>query len=413
MRVRPWLVIAAGVCVLPIVVLSLPLPLPRALDPRAEEVPAGRYAELARFADLRTRGQVEADLRAVDPHGALAPYLTLTDAALEVRLAAGDRQPAVRVRLRAAPLPARSAAEAPRRVALDPGHWGGSWSRNEQRQTARDGGPVVREGDLTWGTARLIERDLLARGVAVRLLRGPPPQFGYAGDADPAFDLRREARFWLAENHRENPASSRGWWSGWRTPFSLVRLWWAGRRFARESPFELFTHYELRRRAAAAEAFAPDVTLSVHYNFTRSNRSGILVFVPGNFLPDELVTASQRFWALRHVVDGSLEETHRLASTLAAAMMRKLDLPALGEPEATGPFPEWLPVDAAHGVYARNLAVLRRAPGVCLLAEGPPVNQTEEYRRLQDNEVEMDGQRYPTRVRQYADAVLEALQAPP
>ncbi len=63
-------------------------------------------------------------------------------------------------------------------------------------------------------------------------------------------------------------------------------------------------------------------------------------------------------------------------------------------------------------MYARNLAVLRRAPGVSLLLEGPCLNQTDEYPRMLGTELEVDGRRYPARIRQYADAVSEVLAAP-
>jgi len=377
------------------------VPLPRGCDPRRDEVPAERYAELGRFSDTRTRAEIEAALRIVDPHGALAPYLTLTDAALEVRLAAGDRAPAARVGLRAAPAPARSWPR--RRIALDPGHWGGAWSRIEKRHWSRDGGPVVREGDLAWATARLLERDLAAAGMEVRLLRGPPPVAAFPAGADPRFDLGHEAGLWLAEQPGTDPP--------WLAPLWSVRLWQQARRFARDNTFELHNRHDLRRRAAAAAEMAPDVTLSLHYDFTTSDTNGVLVFVPGSYMPDELVTASQRFWALRRVVDGTVDENHRLARAMADALMRRFELPALYAEQVGETATDWLPVDRQRGVYARNLAISRRTPGVVLLLEGPCVNEAREYRRLLGTEIEVDGRRYPARVRQYADGVLEALRA--
>ena len=93
-RRRPLLIGAA-------VLLALPLvPLPRACDPRREELPEGTYAALRAFDQTLTRAELEAAWQVVDPHRALAPYLRLDDAALEVRLAPGDREPAVRVVLR-------------------------------------------------------------------------------------------------------------------------------------------------------------------------------------------------------------------------------------------------------------------------------------------------------------------------
>jgi hypothetical protein len=38
------------------------------------------------------------------------------------------------------------------------------------------------------------------------------------------------------------------------------------------------------------------------------------------------------------------------------------------------------------------------------------VNHPDEYRRLLGTEVELEGRRYPARVQQYADAVVEGLE---
>ena len=381
------------------------VPLPRGCDPRIDELPADRYGELARFDGARTRAEIEAGLRLVDPDGALAPYLTLTDTRLAVRLAPGDDTAVVWVGLRP---PDRPAPASPprryRRVALDPGHFGGAWAQAEKRQFGRDGGPKLREGDLTWATAGLVARRLRDGGGEVRLLRGPPPARPFQPDADPTFDGDREAGFWLAINRdpgRDPP---------WLAPWWAVGLWRERRRLAGDSPYDLFVQHDLRRRAAEAAAFDPDVTLSLHFNYTLEDRNGVLVFLAGNFLPSELITPSQRFWALRHVLDGTLAENLRLASAMGAALKRHFQLPALtpGAHEST-----WLAVDADNGVYARNLGVLRRAPGVSLLLEGPCLNQTEEYPRMLGTELELDGRRYPARLRPYADAIIEALAPPP
>ena len=82
-------------------------------------------------------------MRLVDPQGALAPYLILTDTQLAVRLAPGDPTAVVWVGLR--PQAGPPVADPPRRyrrVALDPGHFGGAWAPVEtlSRRTA----PAVR-----------------------------------------------------------------------------------------------------------------------------------------------------------------------------------------------------------------------------------------------------------------------------
>lgn len=392
-RARRWLALAAVAGLLLLVLL------PRACDPRREELPLARYAELEAFSGTRTRAQVEAALKIVDPGGALASYLRLDDSALEVRLAPGDREAAAHVVLRATPAPARPWPR--QRIAVDPGHWGGAWSQIENRHTVRDGGPPVREGDLTWATARLLAARLSSAGREAPLLRGPPPTEAFPRGANPAYAPQDEVGLWLAE-HRPQASS-------WRTPWSVFDVWQVGRRFARDSPFELHTHWDLRRRAAEAGRLSADVTLSLHYDYSPSGGNGILVFIPGAFEADELVTASQRFWALRRVLDGTLEETARLARDLAGGLMQQLDLPALTAAHFGELGKSWVPIDEARGVYARNLAILRRTPGVVVSIEGPCMNEPGEYRRLLGTELEIDGRRYPARLRGYAEGVLEGL----
>jgi N-acetylmuramoyl-L-alanine amidase len=394
-----WRMVGVAAAAL-VLLVALPLvPLPRACDPRAEEVTPAAYRELSRFAGTRSRAEIEDALRLVDPHQQLGPFLSLSDGSLDIRIEPGEHRPIVSIPLRTAATPADQPALAPwRRIALDPGHSGGSWSRLEQRHFRPPGGIELREGDLNWATARLVERQLRHAGLEVLLLRDPPPQVPFDATQVAGFDPGTEGRLWLADNHQSPVA--------WLSPRVALALWRERRRAEVERPFELFTRFELRRRAAAAGAFGADVTLSLHYNHTETGRNGVLVFVPGNFLPGELRTESQRYWALLRVLDGHQQATLALARAMGRALQSELELPASAEI-----VPTWLPVDATAGVYARNLAMGRRTAGVVLLLEGPPVNHPQEYRRLQGTELEVDGRRYPTRVQQYARAVVAALRA--
>jgi N-acetylmuramoyl-L-alanine amidase len=392
--------------------LLLALPLPRACDPRRDEVPEARYAELAGFAGARTRAEVEQALRHADPLGQLAPYYTLGDDALVIRPAASDDTGAVRVSLRS-PAATASASQPARvwhRIALDPGHHGGTWSRLEKRHVQPPGGPAVREGDLAWASARLVEQRLRAAGTEVTLLRGPPPAAPYPAGADPGFDVTAEAAYRLSDQHPREQPSPLG--LPWLTPLAALQLRERRSQLVRTTAFELYTRYDLRRRAQAAGDFAADLTLSLHWDLTpESGRNGVLVFVPGNAVAGDLASASQRFWAFRRVLDGTAAETLRLARALARSLMRHFDLRAMTMDDFHEARANWRVLDPALGVFARDLAVGRRAPGVTMMLEGPCVNHPDEYPRLLGTDLEVDGRRYPARVRQYADAVVDGLRA--
>ncbi|HEY0710094.1 MAG TPA: N-acetylmuramoyl-L-alanine amidase [Polyangia bacterium] len=378
------------------------LPLPRGCDAREvvpPELPADEYAKLLRHANTHTRAEIEAAFRLVDPESGLAAHYTLDDQVLSIRREPGEAP--VRIALRSEPRATPRSPGARDRIALDPGHFGGAWSVRENRHIVQAGGQPVREGDLSWATTRLIADDLKRAGKTVALTRDPPPAAPYPAFADPGFDLEREAAYRLVEQRPHV--------FPWLTPLNAIRLVAARRDLVNETPFELYQRFDLRRRAAVATAFAADVTLSLHFNTTENDGNGIVVFVPGNFLPEDFATATQRYWAFARVLDGTLMESTRLARALAAAMMKHLKLPALGREDdhTTGGY--WRAIDREHGVYARNLAILRRTAGIVLLLEGPCVNQTEEYQRLQATDLLIDGRPHPQRLRAYADAVVEGL----
>jgi N-acetylmuramoyl-L-alanine amidase len=395
---RPLLVPGAALLLLAVVAAAYCLlPLPGAFDPRKEEVAVEVvYPELARFSGQRSRAEIEAALRVVDPHRLLRPFITLQEGQLEIRRRANDSAPAVRIALRPPGQPAPASSIRWNRIALDPGHAGGTFARPEQRIFRAPGGGELREGDLNWVTAGLLAAQLRAAGLEVQLLRPPPPQAPFDPGAVAGFDPVAEGGQWLAENH-QTPVS-------WLSPRMALALREEGRREVSDRPFELYTRFELRRRAAAAVAFDAGITLSLHHNFTTTGTNGVLVFVPGDLLPDELRTESQRYWALLRLLDGAQPATLALASAMGRALMREMTLPPSPEGD-----PTWLPVDTAAGVYARNLAMLRRAPGAALVLEGPPVNHPDEYPGLL---AEMTGAgslpRGP-RLQQYARAVAGVL----
>jgi N-acetylmuramoyl-L-alanine amidase len=152
-----------------------------------------------------------------------------------------------------------------------------------------------------------------------------------------------------------------------------------------------------------------DVTLSVHFNtIGPTGHDGIISFVHGCALPGEAAVASQRYWLVRRALEGSLDDSVALAGALIDGMRDRLGLDVL-RPAPAEPFAPMLALDAERGVYARNLAVLRRAAGVAVLLEGPPVDHPDEYARLQDASVVIDGHGYPRRTLELAEGIMEGL----
>ncbi len=385
---------------LALVVAAL-VPVGGAEVPGLEELDERTLAGLAPADGQPTRAGAERDLGWMDPHGLLEDYAVIDEAGLRWRL---DRDAPWSL----APWQGPTAPVRPPldglRLLVDPGHYGGAWAEVEQRHRDLGHGEPVREGDLTWATARLLEEELAPRGVSIALSRGPPPAESFSGAA-PGFRRESELGQALAERSGDGALA-------FVHRRSLFGRWLVDRQ--REAlragdPFAMFARFDLRRRARRAESFAAEVTLSIHYNtLGPRGQRGLLAFVHGGLLPGELATRSQRYWAIRRLLEGSLAESAALAGELLAAASEELGVPLLaGEPVAV--LPRKVAIAEHPGVFARNLGLLRRTPGVVVLFEGPPVDHPDEYALLQDRSVTVDGRGAPARARALAQALGRGL----
>jgi hypothetical protein len=244
----------------------------------------------------------------------------------------------------------------------------------------------------------------------VRLTRGPPPTEPFPSNLDAGFDPNVEAGLVLAERLAD-PLTAR-WVRLY--PSVIARCGLRHRRAAiraEAGPFALYSRYDLRRRAALAGQLDADVTVSLHFNMSGwRNDDWLILFIPGNLMPGEAVTPSQRYWAIRRALDGQYPVMLELGRAIMREMHGALQVPIVEyveRPDAA--WPKKLAADAELGVYARNLAVLRRARGPVVLVEGPPMDNPREYDRLHEGGLVIDGIDYSPRVREYAQAVADGL----
>lgn len=375
--------------------------------PWAHEVGLVDYQGLAVLGSGASQDDVQMWREVIDPYGMLKPYLEVTPNHMRIRVELEG--PIVEIPLRAEsliPRPEPTATLTGLRVLLDPGHFGGAWSRVERRHFTRGGTEPIREGDLTYATARLLQERLEADGALVRLSRPTPPAEAF----DPTslgFDVQREATLKLGDTVQQHQV----WRALYPARLSSLLFMRLKRQWIETEPVLLFKRYDLRRRAQMSEQWQPHVTLSLHYNMAVDpNRNGIIVFVPGSFLPDELDQGSGRYFAIRRLLENRMPATVAVASAISTQMQDYMELPALSNwPGTTRTLPVKLPVDADNGIFARNLAMLRRTSGVVLLLEGPCINNHDEYTRLVKRTVWVDGRHFTSRVEAYSEAVYQGL----
>ena len=336
----------------------------------------------------------------VDPHGQLRDAISTTAQALNVSLASGLKLRAAWLSRPPATSPDSSHTLRGLRVLLDPGHHGGEWSEHESRHVERDGHFPIREGNLTYKTAELAANLLTHAGATVFLTRGPPPQTPFERDVPTRDLLEKEASIWLGNNaHRADTRFLMRAYPMWFADFILRK-----RRDAKieDSAAHLFSIGDLRRRSSLATECDAQAMVSIHYNGAKKPEvNHVMAFVPGHFMKGELMAPASQKLALDALMRGRLPISAELGQSLVKALMSEMRLKTIDQAKHGRSYP----LPGYRGVFARNLAVLRRTRVPVVLVEGPFMSHPAEYPKLLNAEDGSPG----IRTHQYARAILSAL----
>ena len=282
------------------------------------------------------------------------------------------------------------------RIALDPGHIGGVWSRMEERffQIGKD--QPVREGDMVLEVARLVESRLEAKGAEVTLIRAK---------AEPVTRLRPND----VEAYTRKMLAANGW--------------------AAEIPPEVFEKARNRVFAVNAEVRAradlvnrkirPDLVLALHFNgepwgspdspvFSDKNHLHVLVF--GNVEPWEWAQDDTRFESLLKLC----QRAHEVETGLAVESARAFAA-ATGLPPFTYLGDNARPAGGSPYVWARNLLASRLYQCPVVYLEPHVMNHALTYQRIQagryEGKREIGGLQRPDIFTEYADTTVAAVLA--
>ena len=191
------------------------------------------------------------------------------------------------------------------KIAIDPGHMGGTWAKMEERYFQIAGDPPVQEGDLVLTVARLLKSRLVARGAEVMLVRAKP---------GPVATIRPEAL----------------------TPYAVAMLQDMGlanptpEQVAKTRDKVFCINAEIRARAALVnDVLRPDLVLALHFNGESwgkaeapvlSTKNHLHVLVHGCLEPAELAHDDERLEMLLKL----LQRTHEVERDLGVAAAREL-----------------------------------------------------------------------------------------
>ncbi len=317
-----------------------------------------------------------------------------------------SRKPVARSWKRAASLPAvRKGRElAGLKIALDPGHIGGSWARMEERWFQVGDSKPIQEGDMTLRVAQLIAPKLRQLGATVSLVRNKnAPVTRKRPD-----DLREVAKKILL---RAGEAEPREDFAGPDDPEKEHTIRW-------QSELLFYRNSEIRQRAKIVNTkIKPDVVLCLHYNAESwdeptkprlVDRNHLHLLVNGSYLPPELEFDDVRFEMLQRLLSRTHDEEFSLAEKSALAMARRMQLPPY---EYTTE--NIARIGSTGYVYARNLIATRLYRCPVVYFEPYVMNSDEVFWRVQEGDYEgirfVNGTDRPSIYREYANGVVDGL----
>lgn len=287
------------------------------------------------------------------------------------------------------------------RIALDPGHIGGSYGPMEERSFPFDDGPPIQEGDLTLEVARYLQKRLDDLGAEVWLSRSEakPLTLETIEGLMPVAYQKITGKNYNKENYNASI----------HTP-EIRKL----------NELLFYRVSEIRARAEKVNGqIKPDLVLAVHFNaaswpdhdkdnFPLENHFHLLV--NGAYSSKELSYDDIRFEMLLKLLTGTAEEEIALGEAIIPAMVKANELPAFiySTPNAAK-------VGTSPYLWARNLLANRlyRCPVVYLEPYVLNNRDVAMRARMGDYEgyLEVEGALRKSLIREYADGVVDGLLA--
>ncbi|HSX03567.1 MAG TPA: N-acetylmuramoyl-L-alanine amidase [Rhabdochlamydiaceae bacterium] len=273
------------------------------------------------------------------------------------------------------------------KIAIDPGHFGGSYAFLEERFISI-GKIQFDEGTLNLLTALYLKQLLEQEGAIVLLTK---ERAGKGVFEEDFFDwLKKTPQNWMNK--------------------TLNKI------FRNE-----YNPLDLRARAEKINEFRPDLTVIIHFNshhagnempsnhfVTDSNYN--LVFVPGAFCKDELEQQDARYEFMRLICTNDLKNSFHLSQSILDKFSEILKVPVVEEADDIG-YLQKCCIKVEEGIFARNLALTRLIHGPLCYGETLIQNNKDEYKILGKKDFEIGGIRCSARLKQVAEAYFEGIKS--
>ena len=280
------------------------------------------------------------------------------------------------------------------KIALDPGHLGGTWAKMEERWFKVGNSAPVTEGDMTLKVAKILVPKLEALGAEVFLTRSKP---GPVTSLRPG-DLKKAAKSALVDKKESTSTDA----------------------ISKESEKLFYRVGEIRRRGRLVnETIRPDVVICLHFNAeewgdekkpTLVDENHLHFLITGAWSADELAYEDQRYDMLTKLLSRSFTEESALGLVMAKTMAAATGLPPYVYHGSSA-----VPVAGSSYLWARNLLANRLFNCPVVYAEPYVMNSRGAFARIQAGDY--DGKRNfgwmmrKSIYREYSDAIVDSLVA--
>ncbi len=338
------------------------------------------------------------------------------------------------------------------RIALDPGHVGGTmaFASMEKKfvQIERNNRPEIHEpvafneGNLALGTAILLRDTLEKLGATVFMTREI--------EGHTAFDISFDA--WLKKETEEAETVSGEDWS--KLPGKTIEgyplrlrngaawnwtqqeeihgkdsLWWMTKATMRDVYKVPFLKADFKRRAVEINQFQPHISLIIHYNVWEKNSwsSGeylnaiddnyTMAFIPGGFMAGELDEPEDCMAFLAKAFSDDLPKSERLSGAVVKGFEKYLKVPIIPYDTSLYYLRDASLPTSQDGVFARNLSLTRMIQGPMCFGEALYQDNVDECLRLNRKEISLPGMetQLPARLKEavngYVEGVLKYVQS--
>jgi N-acetylmuramoyl-L-alanine amidase len=250
------------------------------------------------------------------------------------------------------------------KIAIDPGHMSTKeWDKITGKFVKDTKGHTISEGMINLQTSLLLQQEFENLGATVMLTRDhhlPVTTLPYANLDINEFGKRalraKSLNNWFLNLLASAPIGST-LYSNFQNSVDFKKL------FAKEAKANYFVvNADLEARVETMEAFAPDITLVIHYDaFTNkvntSKYSKVKTYIHGSLDPEEWSTRDDRRYVLHHLLDSASWDASRLLAEevvkgLKTGLKLEFDKGGGGSSKMVSP-----------GVFARNLFITRKMYG--------------------------------------------------